>query len=48
MVVSISKLTTWEMCVVLYMFELCVHFHFSPSLTQDDDSLSEYLQRVCQ
>ena len=24
MLVSISKLTTWEMCVVLYMFELCV------------------------
>ena len=24
MLVSIFKLTTWEMCVVLYMFELCV------------------------
>ena len=47
MLVSVSKLTAWEMCVVLYMFQLCVHFHFSPSLTQGA-SLPESLQKVCQ
>ena len=43
----ISKLTTWESVLCCTCLS-CVLIFTSLSFTQGDDSLSKYLQRVCQ